>query len=442
MLYESLNGLDRDVMPPCDRALEALAEGRKDRLEYWIGRMSVGPQFLFTGYLYWVVRLLTHIRGHHGDRETAEALGESFRLLLAPAARLYREGREKEALLFFLSLWRIRMGGIKEPHETDRDFRMLLAPCGLGGRVLLEGWYERNPASFGRSGDGTPLFCEACRLLRETFNDLAGSEILEIQPDSSRMAVCRFRFQKRALAGQRLFQTKDDIEAATLPSCARAMAQLREGRLQGMEELLRDHHRHWRPLHDFLNLWVTLLESAMLRRHGVEYVDELVSGTYIPMWQSAYGLYGTLDDRTTLRLLTFTWHYHQARFRVEEEEDRFKFVLDPCGSGGRLYRGDMGEGMPVYGNGLELVSSPHVCTFLRKDFPVYCTHCALSNLDQFQGKPKIFVVDGHAMSEPRAPCVQYLYKKHAAEKIPAALLEQVACAQLIPLRKEYLPWDS
>jgi len=441
VLYENLNDLARDVMPPSERALEALAEGRKDRLEYWIGRMSVGPQFLFTGYLYWIVRLLTHIRAHHGERETRQALEECFRLLLAPAARLFREGREKEALLFFLSLWRIRMGGMKEAAETDQSFQMLLAPCGLGGRVLLEGWYERDPSSFGRSGDGTPLFCEACRVLRQTFNDLAGSKVLEIEPDPARLAVCGFRFQKRATDGQRLFQ-KEELEAAVLPSCARALARLRAGRLEGMEDLLRDHHRHWRPLHDFLNLWVTLLESSMLRRHGVEYVDQLVSGTYIPMWQSAYGLYGSLDDRTTLRLLAFTWHYHQATFQVEEEEDRFKFVLDPCGSGGRLYRGEMGEGMPVYGNGLELVSTPHVCTFLRSDFPVYCTHCALSNLDQFQGKPKIFVVDGHAMAEPGAPCVQYLYKKHASEKIPPHLLEQVACSELIPLRKEYHPWDS
>ena len=441
MLYENPQDLARDVMPPSDRALEALAEGREDRLEYWVGRMSVGPQFLFTGYLYWIVRLLTHIRAHHGERETRQALEESFRLLLAPAARLFREGREKEALLFFLSLWRIRMGGMKEAAETDQSFQMLLAPCGLGGRVLLEGWYERDPSSFGRSGDGTPLFCEACRVLRQTFNDLAGSKVLEIEPDRARLGVCRFRFEKRAAAGQRLFQ-KEELEAAVLPSCARALARLRAGRLEGMEDLLRDHHRHWRPLHDFLNLWVTLLESSMLRRHGVEYVDQLVSGTYIPMWQSAYGLYGSLDDRTTLRLLAFTWHYHQATFRVEEEEDRFKFVLDPCGSGGRLYRGEMGEGMPTYGNGLELVSTPHVCTFLRSDFPVYCTHCALSNLDQFQGKPKIFVVDGHAMAEPGAPCVQYLYKKHASEKIPQALLDQVACSKLIPLRKEYHPWDS
>lgn len=441
MLYQNLSDLARDVMPSSDRALEALAEGRKDRLEYWIGRMSVGPQFLFTGYLYWIVRLLTHIRDHHGERETRQALEESFQLLLAPAARLFREGREKEALLFFLALWRIRMGGMKEAAETDQGFRMLLAPCGLGGRVLLEGWYERDPSSFGRSDDGTPLFCEACRILRETFNDLAGSGILEIEPDPARPAVCRFRFQKRATAGQRFFQ-KEELEAAVLPSCVRALARLRAGRLEGMEDLLRDHHRHWRPLHDFLNLWVTLLESSMLRRHGVEYVYSLVSGTYIPMWQSAYGLYGSLDDRTTLRLLAYTWHYHQATFRVEEEEDRFKFVLDPCGSGGRLYRGEMGEGMPAYGSGLEKVSTPHVCTFLRSDFPVYCTHCALSNVDQFQGKPKIFVVDGRAMKEPGAPCVQYLYKKHASEKIPASLLDQVACSELIPLRKEYRPWDS
>ena len=435
-MYYTPEALKREVRPPVDWALDAMAEGRQDQLAWWIGRMSMGPQFLFVGYLYWVSLIMTRIRRDHGEPVLLAALEETFRALLSGPGRAYREGRERDSLIFFLSLWRIYMGGVERPEETDQDFRMLLAPCGLGGRLLLEGWYEADPQSFGRCNSGRAVFCEACRHLQGVFNALAGRPVLEIQPDPIRMGVCHFRLAKTAAIGQRLFPGQDLSEAAT-PKCTLALAMLRQGRLDGIAELLRDHHVHWRPLHDFLNLWVTLLESIMLRRYGVEYVNDLVSGTYIPMWQGSYKLYGSLDDRTTLRMLAHTWYYHQATFQVEEEEDRFKFTLDPCGSGGRLFRGEMGEETPRYGNGLSLVDSAHLCTFHRKGFPVYCTHCALSNLDQFQGKPRIFVVDGHAMKDPESPCIQYLYKKHAMERIPASLLEQVACRQLIPIQKEY-----
>jgi len=435
-MYDTPEALRREVRPPVDWALEALAEGRRDRLAWWIGRMSMGPQFLFVGYLYWVARIMTKIRRDHGEPVLQAALEEVFKSLLSPPGRAYREGRERDSLLFFLSLWRIHMGGVERLEETDQDFRMLLAPCGLGGRLLLEGWYDADPQAFGRCDNGKAIFCEACRHLQGVFNALAGRTVLEIQPDPTRMGLCRFRFMKAAVSGERFF-SGEDLAAAATPKCALALVRLRQGRLEGIADLLRDHHRHWRPLHDFLNLWVTLLESIMHRRCGVEYVNDLVGGTYIPMWQESYKLYGGLDDRTILRMLAHTWYYHQATFQVEEEEDRFKFTLDPCGSGGRLFRGEMGEDTPRYGNGLSLVDSPHLCTFFRKGFPVYCTHCALSNLDQFQGKPRIFVVDGHVMKDPQSPCIQYLYKKHAMERIPASLLEQVACRHLIPIQKEY-----
>ncbi|MEW6440509.1 MAG: hypothetical protein AB1640_06175 [bacterium] len=436
MIYKSAEALRRDVRPPAEWALEALAEGRRDRLAWWIGYMSVGHQFLFMGYLYWIARIVSRIRSDHGEPVAREVLEEALRLLIAAPARAYREGREQEAARFFLSLWRVHMGGMTEPTETDRELIMLLAPCGTGGRILLEGWYEADPGSFGRFSDGTPAFCQGCRTMQEVFNDLAGRQVLEIRPDAARMGVCGFRLLKTSGSGQRLFSERD-LSEATTPECSLALARLREGRLDGIEDLLRDHHRRWRPLHDFLNLWVTLLESAVLRRYGVECVSDLVAETYIRMWQSAYKLYGSLDDRTSLRLIAHTWHYHQATFRVEEEEDRFKFTLDPCGSGGRLFRGEMGDRAPRYGYGLSLADAPHPCTFFRKDFPIYCSHCALSNLDQFRGKPRIFVVDGHAMRDPRSPCVQYLYKKHAMERIPSSLLEQVGCRTLVPVKSEY-----
>ena len=41
--------------------------------------------------------------------------------------------------------------------------------------------------------------------------------------------------------------------------------------------------------------------------------------------------------------------------------------------------------------------------FSRKDFPIYCTHCASSNRNQFEGGPLVFVIDGLAQKDPASP---------------------------------------
>ena len=101
-------------------------------------------------------------------------------------------------------------------------------------------------------------------------------------------------------------------------------------------------------------------------------------------------------------------------------------MLDPCGSGGRLFREEMTKDRFHYGTDLApIVKEPHVLTFGRKDFPLYCTHCASGNREQFQGKPLIFVVDGHAQMLRGMPCRQYVWKKGAKPVVERRLLQQV-----------------
>ena len=134
------------------------------------------------------------------------------------------------------------------------------------------------------------------------------------------------------------------------------------------------------------------------------------------------------------------WYYHQATFHVTEEEERFVFHLNPCGSGGRLFRGEMGNAEAFrYGSGLlcELQEENNI-TFCRAPFPVYCTHCAVTNRDQLLGKPWAFLVDGHVHTSPGLPCRQYLYKKTAKRTNPAGLCSQVGLTAAKPLQEEYV----
>lgn len=66
---------------------------------------------------------------------------------------------------------------------------------------------------------------------------------------------------------------------------------------------------------------------------------------------------------------------HPGAFRVEEDDEKFTFIMDPCGSGGRLLR--KGSYGPPLGFGLTSRAWPW--SFNRENFPYYCTHCAFIN---------------------------------------------------------------
>ncbi len=66
---------------------------------------------------------------------------------------------------------------------------------------------------------------------------------------------------------------------------------------------------------------------------------------------------------------------HGGAFRLEEDDEKFTFVLDPCGSGGRLWRKRRYE--PP--SGFARTERSHPWSYNRKDFPYYCVHCSFLN---------------------------------------------------------------
>lgn len=66
---------------------------------------------------------------------------------------------------------------------------------------------------------------------------------------------------------------------------------------------------------------------------------------------------------------------HGGAFRVEEDDERFTFVMDPCGSGGRLWR----KGRYEPPDGFALTSEAFPWSYNRRGFPYYCLHCSFLN---------------------------------------------------------------
>lgn len=66
---------------------------------------------------------------------------------------------------------------------------------------------------------------------------------------------------------------------------------------------------------------------------------------------------------------------HGGAFRLVEDDEKFTFILAPCGSGGRLWR--KGRYEPPWN--FALTSRPYRWSYGRKNFPSYCIHCFFLN---------------------------------------------------------------
>ncbi len=66
---------------------------------------------------------------------------------------------------------------------------------------------------------------------------------------------------------------------------------------------------------------------------------------------------------------------HGGSFRIAEDDEKFTFIMDPCGSGGRLWRKGRYEPPTSFG----VTSKPYAWSFGREGVPYYCVHCAFMN---------------------------------------------------------------
>ena len=438
MLLYSPEQLASESRSLSEMALDELERGNLDQVRFLLGRMSVGHIELYFGYLDWVTKMAGKILRDFGEPYFETISGKIARYLMAPYAESLKEGNEKETIHDIMTLWCHQLGRIDPLGETSNEVAFSLAPCGSGGRLVLGSLYEISPREYPRLRDGKPLFCRICQHLQAAVNEGSGKNFWSAVPDSKRTGFCRVRFSKHDTRGTWLFNAEETAHLLT-PRCRQALQRLENNR-HDIEDLLRDQHTEWRPLHDLLNLWVTALFSAIYEEQGTDYLSELVWETYVNMFDGTYRMYSMMDTRSLFRNLVRMWYYHQATFRVTEESDRFVFHLDPCGSGGRLYRGEvLMPGIFRYGEGMLCeIQEPGDITFGRAPFPIYCIHCAATNRDQYEGKPWAFIIDGEAMSDPSKPCIQYLYKKEAPRKAPPSLLTQVGLNEAKPLHKEYV----
>lgn len=420
----------RDIArPPEDHALEALQRGDLVAVRKWLHEMAQGPAGLDALSGHTLARKAGKLRQDIGEERALAALRQIGTQLMATWAEQWRNGDVRGAIADLIAVFRYQVGAELLPLKEDDDAVTLeLAPCGSGGRLERQQLPERHPDAYGNWSDGVSSLCQACKANQAALNEMSGEPTWTTEKGPE--GRCTLRFAKGVQRGQELFSA-DERVSLTRTGIQQVEAKLDAGETD-IAPLLKGQRKEWMPWHDFGVVWLAHFYAIALQVGGPDYLDEMLAETYEPAFVAGFPRYATLDDEGLAREIARTWNYHCADFRLEEEDDRFVFVLDPCGSGGRLFRGAMWRDMYQYGRPLSpLIAEPHPIDFMRHDAPSYCTHCAASNRAQLSraSDPKVplfFVIDGHAQQRPGMPCRVYVYKRKAdRERIDPALFNQI-----------------
>lgn len=412
-----------------EHAIEDLRKGDIEGVRKWLKLMANGHAGLDALGGHSLARKVGKFRQDFGEEKTREALLRIGHELMKTWIWQYQEGDERNAIRDLIAVYRYQLGGQLQPLKEDADEVVLdLAPCGSGGRLERQGLPEKHPDWYGGWSDGISSYCQACKASQNALNAALGEDVWTTEKGDD--GFCRMRFRKVKTRGETLFDEQErNIIVRT--GVQQAEDRLAAGDLD-IEPLLKGQRKEWMPAHDFGLVQLEYFYAIALEFGGADYLDELLAQTYAPAFEAGFPVYAAMTDDELVKELARTWNYHCADFTIEEEDDRFVFNLDPCGSGGRLWRGEMWRDMFHYGEPLSpIMNEPHPINFNRKRAPLYCTHCAASNRAQLKcglgdDAPRFFVIDGHAHSRPGKACRQFSYKKASRrEDMDPSLLQQV-----------------
>lgn len=212
-----------------------------------------------------------------------------------------------------------------------------------------------------------------------------------------------------------------ELDQMSQPTMDRAIVALEAGDTDTALSLCKAMRHEWRFLHDVMAESMLGLVTYIQQQEGDDGVARAWEESLRRGWKRDTGKIFERDRREIVEALAATWRAHSGSatgqnpgaFTIEEDEEKFTFAMNPCGSGQRLWRNGAYKGEDAYG----VTEKAHDWSYGRKDFPLYCTHCAFMNEllpIRWYGMP---LYPSRAPEDfDHDPCVWYWYKD--PENIP------------------------
>lgn len=163
-----------------------------------------------------------------------------------------------------------------------------------------------------------------------------------------------------------------------------------EGRYEEAKALAQYFIPEGKSLHDLYCDWIWDLLTKTAKHHGEEAVYHLCRSTQETWmlkrtWKALVKM--TAEERVYINAEIMRSHRcgpkQDGAIEIIEEADRISIKMDPCGSGGRMRRGDPMNGTPSrlglpYNFGRTQKAYPW--SWNRKDVPYYCIHCVVNEM--------------------------------------------------------------
>ncbi len=177
------------------------------------------------------------------------------------------------------------------------------------------------------------------------------------------------------LAGAfRMGMTLDEVLTASESPMKRMNALIDTGDKAGARKFFAEVEKACRDLHDFYREWVTASLSHVYREYGVEELNQCLRYSSEKGWMPWMMEDVSHDVKTRLhdwtRLLAVG---NFATIKIEEDDEKFILIQDPCGSCGRQHN----AGRYDAPWNLAVIKEKHPITFTNGDVTAYRTHIAV-----------------------------------------------------------------
>ena len=183
-------------------------------------------------------------------------------------------------------------------------------------------------------------------------------------------------------------------------------------------EDLENEFRERKNFHDLYVDWVGELTALLAEKAGDEAVQQFYRDFYEKRSRGGqddakYRL--PIEDLVRSRARKFVGGGHDFNLDIREDEEKFIFVLNPCGSGGRLITK---SDDPRY-----RTKGAYPWSHFRTNIPYYCIHCVFIweiRSMEVVGYPRVVY---EIPEKPGDPCIQFMYKD--PNKIPGAYFQRI-----------------
>ena len=238
------------------------------------------------------------------------------------------------------------------------------------------------------------------------------------------------RLTDMAKLGRKVRQ--DELETLGAPTQSLLVDAIDDGRVAEAKALAQYTVGEGKSLHDLMCDWVWDLLTRIAQRHGEEEMYDTLRASQATWmmkrtWKGFLTL--TVEERVAVIAEMIRAHHsgpaQDGGVNVVDEGDRYAIVMDPCGSGGRMRRGDAVDGTPSrlgppYNFGA--TEGAHDWSWRQSGVPYYCLHCAVNEILPMEwGGHPLWLTEYDP--DARKPCAWVFYKK--AEQIPDRYYERV-----------------